>query len=117
MMRDDEPLHPILPAPWTYHLGRIDWWPSPLLAETYIDLTFRKGDEVRRLRFLSPINVRVDEGFCGQCCGLAIHDVRSRGWDGITVEVLNFEQEPGITFLAASVVDLDVAESRSGSDS
>jgi len=115
-MRADEPLHPILPRPWTYDLERIDWRPSPLMAETFIDLTFRKGDEVRRLRFVSPSNVRVDEGFCGQCSGLAIHDVRSRGWDGITVEVCNFEQDPGITFLAASVVDLDAAESRSGSE-
>jgi len=115
-MRDDEPVHPILPAPWTYQLERIDWWPSPLTAETFIDLTFRKDDEVRRLRFLSPTRVCVDEGFCGQCHGLAIHDIRSRGWDRIAVEVLNFENAPGITFLAASVVDLDVAESRSGSD-
>jgi hypothetical protein len=115
-MRDDEPLHPILSAPWTYHLERIDWWPSPLMAKTFIDLTFRKGDEVRRLRFLSPRNVHVDEGFCGQCHGLAIHDIRSRGWDGIAVEVINFEQNPGITFLAAGVVDLDVAASRACGD-
>jgi hypothetical protein len=81
-----------------------------LTAKTFVDLTFRKGDEVRRLRFLSPSNVQVDAGFCGQCSGLAIHDIRSRGWDRITVEVRNFEQDPGITFLAASVVDLDAAE-------
>jgi hypothetical protein len=109
-MLDDEPMHPILPRPWTYDLERIDWWPSPLTAKTFVDLTFRKGDEVRRLRFLSPSNVQVDAGFCGQCSGLAIHDIRSRGWDRITVEVRNFEQDPGITFLAASVVDLDAAE-------
>ena len=75
-----------------------------------IDLTLRKGDEVRRLRFLSPSQVCIDAGFCGQCSGLAIHDIRSRGWDRITVEVRNVEQNPGITFLAASVVDLDAVE-------
>jgi hypothetical protein len=45
-MDDDEPMNPILPRPWTYDLERIDWWPTPLTEETFIDLTFRKGDEV-----------------------------------------------------------------------
>ena len=107
---DAEPQHPILSKPWTYELERVDWRPSPATAETYIDLTFRKGNQRRRLRFLSPTEVEVGKGFCGQCFGLAIHDIRSRGWDGLRIEVVNFEQGPGITFFAAEVIDLDEME-------
>jgi hypothetical protein len=107
---EDEPDHPILSRPWTYHLERIDWRPSPTIAETWIDLTFCKGDERRRLRFIAPTAVEIEKDFRGQCSGLAIRDIRSRGWDGIRIEVVNFEQDPGITFFAADVVDLDDAE-------
>jgi len=105
-----EPQHPIISEPWTYELERIDWRSSRVIADSYIDLTFRRADERRRLRFLSPTQVKVDEGFCGQCLGLAIHDIRSRGWDRVRIEVVNFEQDPGITFFAADVVDLDRLE-------
>jgi hypothetical protein len=107
---DVDPQHPIISKPWTYELERIDWRPSPAVAESYIDLTFRQGDERRRLRFLSPTEVKIDQGFCGQCSGLAIHDIRRRGWDRVRIEVVNFEQDPGITFFAADVVDLDQSE-------
>ena len=105
-----EPLHPILPQSWTYELVRVDWLPSPRIRDTHIDLTFHKEGRFRRLRFVSPSCVQVDRGFCGQCSGLAIHDIRSRGWDGIGIAVVNFEQDPGITFFAADVVDLGDAE-------
>jgi hypothetical protein len=105
-----EPQHPILVEPWTYELERIDWRPSPAIAESFLDLTFRRGSERRRLRFLSPTQVKVDQGFCGQSYGLAIHDIRRRGWDGVRIEVVNFEAAPGITFFAADVVDLDQSE-------
>jgi hypothetical protein len=104
---DDEPNHPIIDEPWTYEIERIDWRPSPVTADSVIDLTFRKGEARRRLRFLSPTSVKVDEGFCGQCFGLAIRDIRGRGWDRVRIEVVNFEQDAGITFYAAAVVDLD----------
>jgi hypothetical protein len=69
---DDEPLHPISSEPWTYELERIDWRPSPAIAASQIDLTSRRGDERRLLRFLSPTEVEIGKGFCGQCFGLAI---------------------------------------------
>jgi hypothetical protein len=109
-----EPQHPILVEPWTYELERIDWRPSPAIAESFLDLTFRRGSERRRLRFLSPTQVKVDQGFCGQSYGLAIHDIRRRGWDGVRIEVVNFESAPGITFYAADVVDLDQSDSVDG---
>ena len=101
-----EPNHPILEDVWAYNLIRIDWRPSPSPQETFIDLTFEKGGKARTLRFLSPSCVQVDEGFCGQCSGLSIRDIRCRGWDDIRVAVVNAEIDPGITFLAADVFDL-----------
>ena len=109
-MPDEEPSHPLLQKPWTYDLVRIDWRPSPAIQETCIDLTFRKESVVRRLRFAAPSCVKIDEGFYGQCSGLEIFDIRARGWADIQIQVANFEQDPGITFFAESVVDLDHTE-------
>jgi hypothetical protein len=107
---DREPEHDILPRAWTYDLVRIDWRSTPAIAEGWIDLTFQKGGEQRRLRFLAPTEVQVDRGFMGQPTGLRIVDIRSRGWDSVGVEVINFEQDPGITFFAPDIVDLDEVE-------
>ena len=104
---DEEPQHPILARPWTYDLIRIDWRPSPRVEDAFIDLTLQKAETIRRLRFVSPTSVQVEKGFCGQCSGLMIQDIRNRGWDRIRIEVSNFEQDPGITFFAADVIDLD----------
>ena len=104
-----EPFHPVLPQPWTFDLVRIDWRPSPHVTETWLDLTFRRGNEQRRLRFLAPTEVRIEAGFQGQCAGLAILDIRCRGWDRCHVQVVNLEQAPGITFYAADVADLDAS--------
>ena len=106
----EEPDHPILPRPWTYDLVQVDWRSTPAIAEGWLDLKFQKGAEQRRLRFLAPTEVQVDRGFMGQPTGLRIVDIRSRGWDRVGIEVLNFEQDPGITFFAADVVDLDEVE-------
>jgi hypothetical protein len=103
--------HPILRCAWAYDIVHMDWH---LLGDapgkSHLDLTFVNGGEIRRLRFLSPRDLKIDEGFCGVCSGLEILDISRRQWDNTKVEVINFEQHPGITFIAADVVDLDREE-------
>lgn len=103
----DDPKHEILPEAHTYDLVRFDWHPTPEVAKGYLDLTFRRGTDVRRLRFVEPTQVRVAAGFTGQCGGMVILDIRGRGWDAAKIEVINIEQDPGISFYAIDVVDLD----------
>jgi hypothetical protein len=80
----DDPKHEILPEAHTYDLVRFDWHPT-----------------------LEPTQVRVAAGFTGQCGGMVILDIRGRGWDAAKIEVINIEQDPGISFYAIDVVDLD----------
>lgn len=102
--------HSILPEAFRYDLERIDWHPSFVPGQCFIDLTFRNDDERRRLRFLDPSQVEVDRGFMGQASGMVIYDISGRGWEGIKIEVANFESDPNITFYASDVVDLDQTE-------
>lgn len=78
----------------------IDWiFPE----ENYIELIADAPGRKRHLRFKAPRNLHIEEGFNGNLSGMAVMDISARGWDSTNIEVLNFEQDPGITFLAASM--------------
>ena len=75
--------------------------------EAYLDLTLQKGLEVRRLRFFSPQDIRLEEGF-PESPGLYITDVSGRGMEGIRIRVDDFEAGGGgLGFWARDVIDLD----------
>ena len=73
---------------------------------SYIDIHLKKGNEVRKLRFLQPTQVEIEKGFNGNICGMEILDIRKRQLEGIGIEVRNFEQDAEITFLAREVEEL-----------
>jgi hypothetical protein len=63
---------------------------------------------VRRLRFWSPQQLQVEEGFPRPTRGMAILDVRARRLDGLAVWVTDFEASSRkISFWARDVVDRD----------
>lgn len=70
---------------------------------SYIDLHLKKGDEIKKLRFFQPIDLEIEKSFNGNICGMEILDIKDRQLDSINVEVSNFEQDSGITFLAKKV--------------
>jgi hypothetical protein len=72
-------------------------------SSTYIDLDFAKNGTTKKLRFTMPVEVKIDNGFCGNISGMEIYDISSLQLDRINIEVRNFEQDPGITFKAAMV--------------
>ena len=104
---EGDPEHPILDAPYTwellefsYHRDRADW------QQSYIDMVFERGGEVRRLRFFAPQDLEMSRGLPNSF-GLAILDVSGRQLEGLRVRVINFEQSYGApTFWAARVVDV-----------
>jgi len=103
-----EPDHPVLAEPWTYELVAMHWKLDPRDdRDDYLDLTLRRGAEVRKLRFVRPQNIKIDQGFHGTLNGFVILDISNRQWDNLRVEVINFEQDPGITFVASHVIDFD----------
>jgi hypothetical protein len=110
--REGDPTHPIVDRPWEYDVVGFNYQLSPPdCDEPYIDLTLRKGTLVRRLRFLSPRNLKIDEGFPFFSHGMVILDVSARQLDELNVWVHDFEASPGgVTFWARTVVDLDQLE-------
>jgi len=54
----------------------------------------------RKLRFEEVSNLKVDQEFSGNLSGMVIVDISSRQWGNACIEIQNFEQDPGITFLA-----------------
>ena len=80
-----------------YH---IDWscW-----KDSYIELSAIKDDQRRHLRFNGVSNLQIEEGFSGSLSGMIVVDIADRHWDVARIEVRNFEQDPGITFLAITM--------------
>ena len=71
-----------------------------------MDLDLVRDGVVRRLRFWSPQQFQIEEGFPQPTHGLAILDVKGRGLEGLAVWVTDFEATSGkITFWARAVVD------------
>lgn len=106
MQRD--PDHPIIERLWEYRIERFCYENCQDYDQSFIDLTLRKGACVKRLRFLSPRDLKIEEGFPGQTGGMEILDVRHRQLEGIGVRVGDFEAMMGaVTFWAAEVIDLD----------
>jgi len=109
MSIEREPDHPIIDKPWQYdiaefryHVDPEDRWAS------FIDLHLRRGTVVRRLRFVGPQSLKIETGFPDATGGMCILDIRERQWEGLTVEVADFEATYGaITFVARNVIDLD----------
>ena len=80
-----------------YHIDWLSW------KDSYIELVAQGQGRGRHLRFLGVSNLRIDEGFNGSLSGMEIVDISNRQWDSARIEVRNFEQDPGITFLAVSM--------------
>ncbi|MGZ3427276.1 MAG: hypothetical protein ACXVCV_11540 [Polyangia bacterium] len=110
-----EPDHPILSQPWTYDLIGFELRFHD--GEPYVDLTFKRGQEVRRLRFLRPRDLVLREAARGPegglRYGLSIKDVSARGVEDVRIEVAGSEPGPGeLHFLAADVLLLEPTAAR-----
>lgn len=79
------------------------------MDDWFLDMTLRRGQVIRRLRFIRPKSLQIEKNFQYHGSGMMIMDIRHRQWEDVAVEVVNFEQDPGITLLAADVIDLDTA--------
>ena len=100
--------HPIIDKPFTYELISIYWHLNQEdFSSTYIDLHLKKGAKIIKLRFYQPVQVKIGDGFDGNICGMLINDISSQQLDRLKVEVVNFEQDPGITFKANTVEEID----------
>jgi hypothetical protein len=106
-----DPDHPIIDRPWDCTIGALHYHVGLDGTEPYIDLDLYRSGVVRRLRFWSPQQLQVEEGFPQPTHGMTILDVRKRGLDGLAVCVTDFEASWGkISFWARDVIDRDRLE-------
>ena len=104
MKPKSSPDHAVLAEPWTYTLEELRYAAPEDYADSFIELTLRKGEDLRRLRFSKPQSIEVDAGFDARSyLGLQILDVSTNQMDGVTVEVSCFEGTPGMHFYARDV--------------
>lgn len=105
---DGDPDHPIIDKPLQYQIVEFCYHHDPDdVGNSYVDMTLRRGDTLRRLRFLGPQELEIEKGFPQPTQGMCILDVRHRQLDGIGVRVADFEASWGkVTFWAHEVIDL-----------
>jgi len=105
---EPDPHHPIIERPYEYAIADLRYHMGLDGSEPFLDVTLVRGDTTRRLRFLSPQDLRIERGFPEPTGGMVILDVRGRQLDGVQVEVADWEASHGaITFYARDVVNLD----------
>lgn len=106
-MKNTDKIHPIVEHPHTYKLVYFSWSINPEnFDQSYIDMHLRKSQELRKLRFIQPVEITIEYGFNGNTSGLEILDIKNRQLDSVRVEVRNSEQDPGISFKALEVIEL-----------
>jgi len=75
---------------------------------SYIDLFLKKDDITRKLRFMNPTQFTAELGFPHPTGGMEIIDISENHWEGINVQVRDFEANNGsYSFYAKSIIDLE----------
>lgn len=107
----EDPAHPILDRPFEYEITGFSYLRPDDGTEPYIDLILRKKHVVRRLRFFSPQEIEIENGFPLPTGGMYFSDVSARGLEGLGVRVSDFEASSGrVQFWARAVIDLDATD-------
>jgi hypothetical protein len=81
-----------------YHLDQEDF----MLSSIELIIMNSRG-KIRHLKFEQISNLTIENGFNGNVSGMVVVDIKGRQWSHSNVEVQNFEQDPGITFLAKNM--------------
>ena len=109
MLEQEDPFHSILERSWDYEVVSFCFKQGLNNEfEAYVDLTLRNESDVRHLRFFSPQNIEIEEGFPIKTGGFSIYDISAKGWDKLNVRVDDFEASRGaIRFWARKVEELE----------
>ncbi len=104
--------HSIIKAPHNYRLIYFFYnCKSKNYLDHFIDIHLKNNNIIRRLRFIAPINLKIEKGFPLSTGGMEILDVSKNQLENINIEVRDFEANQGsITFDAKEIIDLDILE-------
>lgn len=105
MVSENYPEHTILPEAWRYKISGLRLELEPVECdEPFLELTFRKDEKIKILRFWSPQELEIERGGPVWTSGFVILDISSRGWDKLGIQVSDFEMSGGaIRFFARAV--------------
>ena len=105
----EDPDHPIVERPWEWQIAEFRYVRDlPTESNSFIELTLTRAGVIRRLRFRAPRDIQIEPGFPRPTGGIRILDIRARQWDGIGVEMADFESSHGaVTFRARDVIALE----------
>ena len=104
----EDKFHPAINRPHEYEIAYLGYQlDQEDFRNSYIDIHFKKGNEIKKLRFFQPTELEIEKGFNGNICGMEILDIRDYQLDGVGVKVRNFEQDAGVTFMAREVKELN----------
>jgi hypothetical protein len=108
MTEKEDPIASIVERPWEYEILSLGFYQSPRGEfEPFIDLTLKKGDVLRHLRFYSPRELEIEKGFPARAGGFCIYDVSARGLESLGVRVGEFEASRGaVRFWAREVIEI-----------
>ncbi|MEQ1891636.1 MAG: hypothetical protein ABL998_03765 [Planctomycetota bacterium] len=98
--------HPILPGIGSYHLAHVRHEVGSDRTEPYIELTLRRDEEERRLRFLRPAEVAWNEGSLEKGVTVRVLRYPHAELDGLAVAVHDAEALGLLSVLAEDVVEV-----------
>jgi len=102
------PYHPILKNAWEYEVFTLSFYQSPTEEfEPFIDLTLKKENVFRCLRFHCPRDLEIGRGFPAKPGGFCIFDLSLTANDGLGVRVDDLRGGEGtVRFWARDVVEI-----------
>jgi hypothetical protein len=100
--------HPIIQNPWEYKVILFQYdCSSDDYLEHFIDLWLKKEHVIKKLRFIGPRQLIIEDGFPCPTHGMQILDVSDRGLENVNVWVSDFEASNGsITFYAKEFIEI-----------
>ncbi len=106
-MNESQKVHPVISYPHQYIVVHLSWNLDPEdYRNNYLDIHFKKREELVKIRFIQPVQLNIEDGFYGNICGMEILDISKYQLDSINIEVRNSEQDAGITFKAKDAIIL-----------
>lgn len=102
------PYHPILHDPLGHEVFTLSFHQSPTGEfEPFLDITLKKDDTFRYLRFHCPQDLEIERGFPAEAGQFCIFDISSTATDGLGVGVDDPKGGKGaIRFRALDVVEV-----------
>ncbi len=100
--------HPLIDKPWEYRIVSFHYeCSSKHHLNHFIEMWLEKENEIKRLKFIAPIQLKIEDGFPASTYGLKILDISNRGMENINVWVTDFEASQGaVTFYAKELIEI-----------